>query len=137
MLQKALSTSADGSFVADRSSPNQIKDQAHREEKMRIRQKLVTGYIPYTLAAMLLVLLFVLASHSWAAQLAGGVIFVGWSFGLLLCQLAILCLPGGSDGDKSQFHIGCVLVTGANLFVSPLVVALLIWLASQVIRAST
>lgn len=48
------------------------------EDKISARQKLVMGYIPYTLLAILLVLLLVSLSHSWAAELAGAVIFIAW-----------------------------------------------------------
>jgi hypothetical protein len=105
------------------------------EQSMRSTHKFLLGYIPYTLVAVAILYSLISSSRSWAAVLAGGIIFIAWSIALLLCQLVILYLPW--MGTKLRFHIACGLVTVANFFIAPLLVMSLAWVFGLLARLAT
>ncbi len=105
-------------------------------ESMSAKEKLVAGYIPYTLTAIFLAFLLISLSGSLAAALAGGVILIGWIVGLLICQLLIFRIAGTAD-SRLDFHSGCVAVTFINFFVAPFFFAALLWVASSIISLVT
>lgn len=104
-------------------------------EQMSTREKLVTGYLPYTLGSLFVVFALVSLSSSWAAVLAGGIIFLVWAFGISVFQLAILFLPGDDDG-RARFHAHCIGITFASVFVAPIFLGMLAWLVALVFQLS-
>jgi len=94
----------------------------------------MTGYLPYTTIAITVAFLIISGSRSWGAVLTGGVIFIAWSVGICICQLAILFVP---YPDKSGFHSTSVLITLASMLLAPLVIGVLIWLISAVSKLAS
>ena len=85
--------------------------------------KLTRGYLPYTLIPILITLCIVALSNSWAAVLAGGVIFIILSSFLVIFQLVIFKLPTKS---KMKFHLYCFSATLFNIFITPTAIGALL-----------
>lgn len=78
--------------------------------------QLTRGYLPYTLGPIFLIFCGISYSRSSAAIMAGGVIFIFFSFVLLLFQLFIFALP---TRNKWVFHGCCLALTLFNTLVMP------------------
>lgn len=85
--------------------------------------KFKKGYLPYTLIPILLIFAVMALSNSWSANLGGGIVALILSAHLIVFQLAIFHLSVEKIDD---FHMYCLLITFANIFITPLVLVAVI-----------
>ena len=105
------------------------------EERMSIKQKFLSGYVPYTAAPLLLLLLLV-PLLAGPAAIPALFALISLTACLLLFQLVILWIPAKPE-NRSAFHAGCVAITFLNLFFTPLMIASLIWIVRGILGLAT